>query len=38
MVLTGPLPVSAYASDESAAAVLLPDRRRLALRLSLVAA
>jgi len=29
--------VSAYASDESAAAVLLPDRRRLALRLSLVA-
>ena len=29
--------MSAYASDESAAAVLLPDRRRLALRLSLVA-
>ena len=29
--------MSAYASDESAAAALLPDRRRLALRLSLVA-
>jgi uncharacterized membrane protein YbhN (UPF0104 family) len=30
--------VSAYASDEPAAVALLPDRRRLALRLALVAA
>src|SRR5918998_4244143 len=34
----GPLPMSAFAVDETAGVDLLPDRRRLALRLALVAA